>query len=288
MRGFIKKLLIILIVFGISISTANAKSTKEKNNIKFVAQIHQDFSTQSLPEEVNFKTIKRMTLLNKIEIPQRSILTTQTVQAQKERRWHKSGYILCKLKSYTPETQEEPIDVSDNNIYMIVRKYEPIDKKEAAIIGTEIVLAQAASFFAPGTDILYFFTKGAIQRKKNPNWFKAGVSNAYDNSICWFWLKGKPIEVEAGQLIAIKDIKEEKVYKLKEQIEKRNEKLAIKNEKKALKAEKKLLKAEEKAVKKALKKQNANTDLPAYSILTDEIIEQTILIELFSPENPNI
>ncbi|MEE3348905.1 MAG: hypothetical protein VZR09_02595 [Candidatus Gastranaerophilaceae bacterium] len=277
MRVFIKKLLIILIVFGISISTANAA-----NDIKFVAKINQDFSTQSLPEEVNFKTIKKMTILDKIEIPQRSIITAQTIQAQKERRWHKSGYILCKLKSYTTETDNKPIDISDNEIYMIVRKYEPVNKKEVAIVGTEILLAQAASFFAPGVDILYFFTKGAIQRKKNPHWFKAGVSNAYDNSICWFWLKGKPIEIEEGQLISIKDIKEKKVYKLKEQIEKRNEKIAIRNKNKELRAEKR-------AAKKALKALNAkDKEYIPYTILTDEIIDQTISTELFFPENPNI
>jgi len=272
MRNITKKFIIIAILLSFSAAYA-------KDNIKFVAQIGHDFSVYEQPQEVQFKTQKKMVILNEIEIPQRSIITMQTIQAQRERRWHKSGYILCKLKSYKTETGDEPIDISDKNIYMIARKYEPVNKKEVAITGTEILLAQAASFFAPGVDILYFFTKGAIQRKKDPHWFKAGVSNAYENSICWFWLKGKPIEVQHGDLVKIKDIKEEKVFKLKDQIEKRNAKLAIKQEKKELKAAKKLAKAEE----KRLKKYKYN-EQEAYTVLTEAIIDQTIPTEYFFPE----
>ena len=224
-----------------------------KDGIKMRVNINHDFSVEEIPSEVYFKTQKLLKVSEDFKIPQRSIVTAETLQAQKERRWHKSGYILAKLKSYQPELTETPIDISDKNIYIVARKYEKIDKKEASIVATEILLSQAASFFAPGVDILYFFTKGAIQRKKNPNWFKAGVSNAYENSICWFWLKGKPINLEENAELTLKEIDEEKALKLKNQIEVRKEKQAIKDKKKqirlARKEEKRLLRQERKILK---------------------------------------
>jgi hypothetical protein len=148
------------------------------------------------------------------------------------------------------ELSDETIDISDKNLYIIVRKYEPVNKKEVVITSTEIVLAQAASFFAPGVDILYFFTKGAIQRKKHPNWFKAGVSNAYENSICWFWLKGKPIDLNAGDEVKIKSIDKEKVEKLSKAIEKREIREAKQREKREIRLAKREAKKAEKLARK--------------------------------------
>ena len=200
------------------------------DSIKLISHINQDFDVNDIQPEIKFKTIKKVTILNEITIPQRSVITAETIQAQKERRWHKSGYIICKVKSYITE-YDEFYDISDKNIYLIARKYEPIYKKEASVLATELVLTQAASVFAPGVDILYFFTKGAIQREKNPNWFKAGVSNAYDHSICWFWLKGKPINLEKDEKVQLKSIKEKRALKLKTQIERRKEKQLKREEK---------------------------------------------------------
>ena len=277
MKNLIKKLTILLIAFMLTFSGAIAKE-----KIKFIALIDQDFSTTYMTEDVQIKTIRKLTLADGLIIPQRSAITAETIQSQRERRWHKSGYILCKLKNYQIETEETPIDISDKNIYMVIRKYEPVNKKEAAILGTEILLTQAASFFAPGVDILYFFTKGAILREKDSHWFKAGVSNAYENSICWFWLKGKPIDIDKGQLISMKDIKEEKVYKLKEQIEKRRAKQTIKDEKRAIKKEIKMLKAEQKEAIKAYKKRTSGKYL--YTELIPEINIQTTPQEFLPKE----
>jgi hypothetical protein len=143
-----------------------------------------------------------------------------------------------------PEGDE--IDISDKDIYFVVRKYESLNKKEAGIIGTELVLTQAASIvascfiiFAP-VDIAYFFTKGAIVRKKNPNWFKSGVMEAYDNSIFWFQLKGKPIELAEGDEIKLQSISKEKAEKINNKIEKRNYKKELKKQKREEKAKKHL------------------------------------------------
>ncbi len=237
----IKKIIIIFLLILLITSPVLAK-----DSIKLITNIDNEFNLSEIPNEVYFKTQKKTTILTDITIPQRSIITAEVLQAQKERRWHKSGYIVCKLKSYTLEYTNEVIDLSDKNIYIIARKYETINKKEASILATEIVLTQAASFFAPGVDILYFFTKGAIQRQKHPNWFKAGVSNAYDNSICWFWLKGKPINLGKNDKVQLKGINEEKAYKLKTQIDHRKAKEVLKEEKIQAKINKKQQKREEK------------------------------------------
>ena len=130
-----------------------------------------------------------------------------------------------------------------------------LNKKEAVILGIELTTLTAASFFAPGVDIGYFFIKGAILRKKHPNWFKAGVSNAYDNSICWFWLKGKPINLNVEDEIKVKEIKTEKAEKLIAAIDKRNQKEEIKTAKKIESKNKKETKKQIKEEKKRLKQE---------------------------------
>ena len=212
------KIIALILIFVISITHVSAK-----NNIEMLADVDTEFTIKykELPGEISFVTTEAKTIPNIISIPSGSTVLLEVIKAQKELRWHKSGYILCKLKSYTPENLTVPIDVSDKDLYLLVRKYEKINKIEATIIGVELVLAQGAAFFAPGVDIAYYFVKGAIQRKKHPNWFKAGVHNAYDNSICWFWLKGKPIELSEGDMVSIKDIKTSKVNKLEKKIDKR-------------------------------------------------------------------
>lgn len=257
MRIFLKKTLVLFFIFCLVFSPAFAKET-----LKMYGNINQEFSTQNIPQEVVIGVAEDNTLPDGSVIPKDSKVTCEIMQVQRERRWHKSGYILCKLKSYTVEDEEEPVDLSDKNIYLAVRKHEPIDSKEAAILTTEIIITQAAGivgscfiFFAP-VDIAYFFTKGAILREKHHNWFKAGVHDAYDNSIFWFWLKGKPIELENSQAVKIQSLSEKKAYKLNSQIAKRNEKLARKEAKKQAKLELK----EEKLQAKYAKQKEKNPE----------------------------
>ena len=222
-------------------------------DVEMIANVQNEYSTNEDQDEITFKTIKKITLTDDVTIPQRSIVTAEILQSQKERRWHKSGYLVCRLKNYLVELTNKPVDISDKELYFVVRKYEPINKKEASLVATELVLAQGASFFAPGVDILYFFTKGAIQRKKNPNWFKAGVSNAYDNSLCWFWLKGKPIELKKDDLIKVVGVEEIEAFELKTDID-------IRKMKQAYKLEKKQDKRDLKAFKAYIKQANKNLE----------------------------
>ena len=209
--SFLRKNLILLTAFLLIFSPAFAK-----DRIKILGDINTGFSThtQDFPEEINILAVKTYTIPHLITIPEDSMITLEFLGSQKERRWHKSGFIVTKLKSYTPEGIKEPIDVSRKDIYLILRKYEPIDKKEAVILGTEIVVMSGASYFAPGVDVGYFFLKGVIAGNKHKNRFVSGVHNAYENSICWFWLKGKPIDVGADAQIMIKNISQEKAVKM--------------------------------------------------------------------------
>ena len=194
-----------------------------QEKINAIVNINQEFSTSDIPRNVEFN-VKESISLGSIVIPRNSILTAELLEVQTERRWHKSGFMVCKILSYKYGKKGKNVDLSEKNIYLAVRKYEEIDGKKAAIIGTELVVAQAAGFFIPGIDIAYYFTKGAIMREKYKNWFKSGVSNAYDNSVFWFWLKGKPIDLEEDETVSLKSIDEKRAYKLKSQIEKRKAK----------------------------------------------------------------
>ena len=236
MKIFIKKLLITALIL---IFTVNASYCKDL--MKTVGNINHDFTVSELPEYVYLDISDEIVANDEIIIPENSTLKLKTICAIQERRWHKSGFILTKLESFSDEDSQE-YDMSESNIYLAVRKYEPINKKEAAILTTELILLSGASFYAPGVDVAYFFTKGAILRQKHPNWFKAGVSNAYDNSIFWFWLKGKPIELEVDSQVKMHNIDEEKAFELKSQIEKRKDKQEIKDTKKQVKKDKKELK----------------------------------------------
>lgn len=220
--ALIKKLLVLSLFLFISWLPASAKE-----NVEFFATLVDGYSVTNLQSELSLNIPVEVQLTDNVTFAENSIVTADIIDTQRELRWHKSAYILCKLKSYQQTEDSEKIDISDENIYMVARKYTPIDKKEAFITGTEIVTTTAASFVIPGVDIVYFFTKGAIQREKDHNWFKAGVSNAYDNSIFWFGLKGPDIEIEPDGALKLKEVSEIKAKKLENKIAKRREKDAI-------------------------------------------------------------
>ena len=247
MREFLKRNIIFTIIFALTFTPVFAK-----DSIKMLADMDSGFTMhiQDFPEEISFVVAKSQTIPDIITIPEDSKVVVSIIDAEVERRWHKSGIIIGKMKSYCPEGVEIPIDLSDKDIYVLIRRFEPIDKKEAWIIGTEIVVMSGASFFAPGVDVGYFFLKGAIMGNKHKNRFLSGVSNAYDNSICWFWLKGKSIELQPNDLASVKSISKEKATELISKVEKRNAKRAEKYNKRIVKLERKIEKRQYKNAKK--------------------------------------
>ena len=282
MKEFLIKVFIVFLAIIMPVSSCFAKT-----NMKMRADVNEEFSIkyQDLPDEITFTTTQAKTIPNVISIPENSLIKLKILKAQRELRWHKGGLILCKLESYTPlDVSDIPIDVSDKDIYLTVRKHEDIDKKEAWILGTEIVVTQGAAFFAPGVDIGYFFIKGAIQRKKHPHWFKAGVRNAYDNSIFWFPQKGKPIELGSDDQVQIKDISQKKAEKLSKKIDERNARFerqaAHRIEKKNAKALKRELKNEKKmadcsVVEEAIENVVVDRSVLAEIVDKDETSEKT-------------
>lgn len=218
--------------------------------------IHGDVDTEfslyykDLPEEINFITSEEHVISGVGVIPKHSEVTIEIVTAQRERRWHKSGFILGKLKSYQWEDADAPINLSDKDIYIVMRKHERVDGLGATLFATEYILWQGVALFAPGVDIAYYFTKGAILREKSPNWFKAGVHNAYDNSLCWLWLKGKPITLYPDDEIAAKRITPKKAEKIQHNAEKWSAKQEVRFNKKIDKKDRKYAKRQHKNEKK--------------------------------------
>ena len=276
MKEVLKKSFITLLALVMPISVCFAKT-----NVKMRADVNEEFSIkyQDLPEEISFKITQARTIPNVISIPENSLITLKVIKAQRELRWHKGGLILCKLVSYTPlDLSDIPIDVTDKDIYLVVRKYEPIDKKEAWILGTEIVVMQGASFFAPGVDIGYFFIKGAIQREKHPHWFKAGVRNAYDNSIFWFPQKGKSIDLTGEDQVTIKDISPQKAEKLSKKIDKRTERFERQ-------AAKRIVKKDVKSFKRQLKNDKKTVDCSVVEAAIESVvIDRNVLAEIIEKE----
>ena len=275
MKKLLIKCFIILLAFSLPVLGVDAKS-----KVKMRADVDTEFSVKNteLPEYISFKTTTSNIVPDVVTIPENSLITLKVIRAQRELRWHKSGLILGKLVSFTPETTEIPVDVSDKDLYLTVKKYEPLDKKEAWIVGTELVIMQGASFFAPGADIGYFFIKGAIQRKKHPHWFKAGVRNAYDNSIFWFPQKGKPIELGDGDQVQIKEVKTKKVDKLVQKIDKRNARFDRQ-------AAKRIAKKDAKAIKNELKNEKKLVDCSTVEdVIENVVVDRSVLAEIVNKE----
>ena len=277
MKELLRKSLIVLLALIVPIGVCSAKT-----NVKMRADVNEEFTIkyQDLPDEISFTTTQAKTIPNVISIPENSLIRLKVLKAQRELRWHKGGLVLCKLISYTPlDISDMPIDVSDKEIFFVVRKYEPIDKKEAWILGTEIVVMQGASFFAPGVDIGYFFIKGAIQREKHPHWFKAGVRNAYDNSIFWFPQKGKPIELSGDDQVQIKDISYEKAEKLSKKIDKRTARFERQ-------AAHRIVKKDARAFKRELKYERKTVDCAVVEDAIDKsLVEKSVLAEIVDKKN---
>lgn len=276
MKEAVIKLLTLFLVFTLSADLVFAK-----NNVKMITDANFNFTIKNkeLPDELIFNTPEDINISDVIFIPKQALLTLEVIKAQRELRWHKGGLILCKLKSYTPETSEDTVNLSDKDIYLIIRKYEKLNKKEAFILGTEIVVFQGASFFAPGVDIGYFFIKGAIQREKHPNWFKAGVHNAYDNSIFWFPQKGKPIELKVGDSVKIKSIKKSKAEKLITKIDKRN----MRFERQALQ---RIAKKDKRILKKEYKNEKNMIDCSVVeAVIENVVVDRSVLAEIYDTQN---
>ena len=237
-----KKLISIFLLLAFASSPICAK-----NPVNSKAEVHIDYNIEDNEiKTIEFSPEQNIRISKYVDIPPYARIKAQIIQSQKERRWHKSGFLICKLINFSLEGIT--VDISKYDTYLVIRKYEPIDKKEAAILATEIIVLQGASFFAPGVDVGYFFLKGAIQRKKHPNWFLAGVSNAYDNSIFWFWLKGKPINLSKADEVKLKYLERDEAHDL-------SAKVAYRKHKKSFRKEKKIVRKEIKTIKKEYKKE---------------------------------
>lgn len=170
--------------------------------VKFIVTSCCDFDPDKVIDKyMQFKTTTNIEFDENLKIPIDSTITVLLESSTKEKRFHKSGYFKCKLIKYTQDGEE--IDASSKNMDIIGRRYDKVDGKEAAKTGAELATTTAAAFIIPGIDIAYYFVKGAIQNEKAETRLKSGVHNAYDNSILWVFLKGKPIIFNKGDTVKL-------------------------------------------------------------------------------------
>ncbi len=205
-----KKIILTILLITVFFNPC-AYAYKKANANAVIEELEVDNNNKQI---IYFKNEDDAELKNIAYLPKNSKVKAEVVLIQKEKRWHKSAFALLKLINFIPENSEEIVDLSNDDIYLVARKYVPVDLPDAAGTGIELGATTAASFFLPGVDILYYFTKGAIKREDNPNWFKAGVSEAYDNSIFWFIEKGRSIKLEENCEVQIKSISDKKIKKL--------------------------------------------------------------------------
>ena len=248
MKKLVSLFLILSLFYPLGLSVCAAP-------MKVRASMETNFDLDESIKTVKFHPNKTIKIGNTIQIPPEALVTADVLKFQQEKRWHKSGFILLKLKSY--ELDNKTIEITQEDAYVAARKYEAIDKKEATILAIELAGFGALSFFVPGIDIGYFFLKGVIQGKKHPNRFIAGVHNAYDNSIFWFIEKGKPIKLNQGDKVNLKYMTKADVLNTKASIEYANFKKAFKEEKRLVKNEIKQLNKLAKNEDKLLAKEQA-------------------------------
>src|SRR5574344_563197 len=197
-----KKLLSIILIFIITTMPVSAKS-KAKESTKIKASMLQTLTIDTNTNDISFK-INEPLILNEVEIPSGSTVNIHIDKIQKEKHFHKNGYFIFHISSYTIENTDTTIDLSDKKLYFVARKYYKIKKGEATFTSAEFGATTAASWFVPGVDLVYYFIKGAIQNQKGYNRIESGVGCAYENFLpIWLFQKGRHLELNNGDNIVI-------------------------------------------------------------------------------------
>lgn len=113
-----------------------------------------------------FKLNEPLLLDNFRELSTESIIKLNVFDVRAEKRFHKSGYFRGCIISYQIPSEKEVYFLDGEQVCFLGKKYEAIDKVEAAVNSAEFAATTAAGFMMPGSDIIYYFTRGAIQNKK--------------------------------------------------------------------------------------------------------------------------
>ena len=196
-----KKILVYIFIFCIFVQPVLAN-----DKTKTIGQMQNELTTETIGKSISLSLITPWCIDETTNIPQDSTINIYIENSSKEKRFHRSGFFLGKIISYTEPNSNSTTNLEKNNILVVGRKYEAVKGSEVAKTGTEITATTIAGFIIPGSDIVYYFTKGAIKNEAGTR-FKSGVHCAYDNSIFWFILKGKPINLQKGDFVILKSPK---------------------------------------------------------------------------------
>lgn len=195
MKRFFTIVLVICFIF------TNTAAFASQNPVKFKAQMCESYNPEKyISDYITFRPLSDVEY-GDIKIPMGTLIKAKITTSTKERRMHKSAYLIISFEQMGEDENVESME--EYQLDGVIRKYDKIDKKDAAITSAELTTTTAAAFIIPGIDIVYYFTKGFIQNEKAETRFKSGVHNAYDNSIMWFFLKGKPINLSENDLVSV-------------------------------------------------------------------------------------
>lgn len=214
-----KKIIAVILMLMITFMPVSAEDFP-----KIVATMNSEFRIAKKTENIEFTLNEDLYIDENTTIPKYSKVNAEIYKSQVEKRLHKSGYFICILKNYITEDSQYN-DISKKGIYLIGRKHEPLDPVDIATTGAEFTTMTLVGILIPGSDIAYYFVRGAVQRNKHHNWFKSGVSNAYDNSVFWLFEKGKPINLKSEDEISIMQITKEDAEEIKNEMEKNDKNL---------------------------------------------------------------
>ena len=130
-----KRWLLLILAFTIFVLPVNAKA---KDTVKVNAKMATEFDIQNnFKDIITFKPNRTVKINEKITIPSMSVVTAEVLRFQKERRMHKHGFILCRVISYTPPNSEEAVNLLEDEVYFVARKYSSINEIDAAMTGGE-------------------------------------------------------------------------------------------------------------------------------------------------------
>lgn len=187
-------------------------------NTKVIGQLQDELSTETIGKSIPLTLTTSWEIDEKTNISQGSIINIYIENSSKEKRFHRSGFFIGKLLNYSDPITKETTNIEEKNILVVGRKYDEINASDVAKTGTEFTATTIVGFLVPGSDIVYYFTKGAIKNETGTR-FKSGVHCAYDNSIFWLILKGKPINLQKGDYVILKSPKKSELKLLDEVVE---------------------------------------------------------------------
>ena len=167
---------------------------------KTVVQCLETFSTDNPSSYFTGKIIKEAEFDNGVLLRENAVITGEVIQVVEAKRAKRNAYFVIKPLTYTDPLIGKTYDVKDTDWQAKVVGYKPFDAKETA----KSAGVSVANFFVQGFSTVYHFGDGVIHPEEDKGRFKSGVHNAYEHSIFSYVEEGSALNVNEGDLLALK------------------------------------------------------------------------------------